>query len=95
MPKIECTTLGYVPDEGLATMRIPKDGWAIISQWLVDNGKDPEETVRSFAMQPDGSVSFQCGGGYNVTDTDILGGDGTGRTERKFNDETGYFVTRI
>lgn len=44
------------------------------------------ETARGYRINKRGLVTFKGGLGYNVIDTDLLGGDGTGRTHTAFND---------
>ena len=68
---------------GLRTIELtPQESWA------VDNflGGKLAETARSYRVNKRGLVTFKCGGGYDVIDADLLGGDGSGRTHREFQD---------
>ena len=59
--------------------------------WAVDNflGGKLAETARGYRVNKRGLVTFKCGVGYDVIDADLLGGDGTGRTHRRFQNESG------
>lgn len=64
-------------------------GTAVVA-WLTNNGRCPEDTVRSHSIVKSGHVRYNTGGGYDIIDMDILGGNGSGEARRTFEDETGH-----
>lgn len=89
---IVCERLSSNAD-GLQMMAMSASDWAVVEEWLRGRGREPADTVRAMTRREDGSVTFVTGIGYAVIDTDVLGGDGTGRTEEQFAVETGYRFT--
>ena len=69
---------------GLNYNKVPPEAASLITEWLESQGKKPEDTIRGYTPESDGSFVFAFGGGYDVRDKDILGGNGDGTTRPKF-----------
>ena len=63
---------------------------SIVVAWLTNNGRYPGDTVRSHDIVKSGHVRYTTGGGYDLIDMDVLGGNGSGEARRKFEAETGH-----
>lgn len=74
---------------GLRRWHIPKGDVFTIIHWLDHQGIPPESIPRNFRYHKSGSAGFSSGGGYDVIDKDLLGGNGSGDTRRKFERDTG------
>ena len=64
--------------------------WA--RDWLEGRGVKLEDVARRPRRNKAGRFTFACGVGYAVIDADLLGGNGSGETERAFNTETGRYI---
>lgn len=64
-----------------------EDVWTILSFLDHDTSK-----IRAFRRHKNGGFGFSTGGGYAIFDSDLLGGNGDGSAERRFENETGYQV---
>lgn len=70
------------PFSGIRRWRIaPKDVQVLLS-W---EGFDIDAVRGCQGVRADGSLWFTTGVGYAVFDADLLGGDGSGRAEERFN----------
>lgn len=67
----------------------------VIEQFLEKRGKSLEATAREFRPSPCGGFLWSHGMGYAIFDEDLLGGDGTGRTEDEFTAETGMHIKYV
>ena len=76
------------PHSGLQRWKISKTDAPIILDWL---GHDRSQ-IRSYRAHKDGGFGFSTGCGYAIFDSDLLGGNGDGTAERRFEQETGYQV---
>ena len=75
------------PTSGYMRWHVKPEDAGIIIHWLQDVKK-----IRSFREHKNGGFGFGTGCGYAIFDADLLGGNGDGTTERRFEDETGYQV---
>lgn len=84
------------PITGLRTIELDREATRIVIEWHAKHGRDVFDVARRPGMQrrltKRGRLAFKCGGGYAVIDADLLGGNGDGRAERAFNEETGYCI---
>jgi len=84
------------PTSGLRTIQLDREATRVVTEWHASHGRDVLDVARRPGMRPalprDGRLTFKCGVGYNVIDADLLGGNGDGRTEQQFQDETGYSI---
>lgn len=69
--------------------RIAKKDVAKLLEW---DGFDLSQVRGSRGIRKDGTLHFTTGGGYAIFDSDLLGGNGDGQAERRFENETGYTV---
>ena len=76
------------PMSGLRRYHISSEDALIILGWL---GYDMSQ-IRSYRGHKSGGFGFSTGCGYAIFDADLLGGNGDGTAERRFEDETGYQV---
>lgn len=76
------TTSGYM------RWHVSPEDAQIILDWL-DNDTSQ---IRAYRGHKNGGFGFGTGCGYAIIDADLLGGNGDGTTERRFEDETGYQV---
>lgn len=83
------------PTTGLRTITLNKEATRIVTEWHASHGRDVFDVARRPGMRRQlrkgGRLAFKCGGGYAIFDADLLGGNGDGRAERAFNDETGFY----
>jgi hypothetical protein len=99
MERITITEVYEDPMSGARIWEIDPEGADIIFDWLRSQGHEPEDVIREYADEysvmadvPAGHVQFVTGGGYAIFDADLLGGNGDGRAERKFEKETGHYL---
>lgn len=76
------------PLTGMRRYHVKPDDARIILDWL---GHDRSQ-VRSYRAHKSGGFGFSTGCGYAIFDADLLGGNGDGTAERRFEQETGYQV---
>lgn len=76
------------PASGMQRWKISKTDAPIILDWL----NHDVSKIRKYRAHKDGGFGFSTGGGYAIFSADLLGGDGGGSEERRFEDETGYQV---
>ena len=77
------------PSSGAMRWRIAKRDVPKLTAWA---GFDLARVRGSRGIRKDGTLHFTTGGGYAIFDADLLGGNGDGTTERRFQDETGFIV---
>lgn len=65
-----------------------EDAWTILSFLDHDTSK-----IRGYRSHKSGGFGFSTGCGYAIFDDDLLGGNGDGTAERRFEDETGYTIS--
>ena len=65
-----------------------EDAWTILSFLDHDTSK-----IRGYRRHKSGGFGFSTGCGYAIFDDDLLGGNGDGTAERRFEDETGYTIS--
>ena len=71
------------PHTGLRTFELSPIESQAVDTFL---GGKLAQTARGYRINKRGLATFKGGLGYAVIDTDLLGGDGTGRTHKAFND---------
>lgn len=78
---------------GLRTFELSREAYFIVSDWVRDEyGKELIDVARSGRFNKRGRFTFKCGIGYAVIAADLLGGTAGGEAERRFNDDTGYYL---
>lgn len=79
------------PMTGAQRWKVSPEAAFTIMSWLDgDTSK-----IRSYRAHKDGGFGFTTGIGYAIFDDDLLGGNGDGRTEKRFHEEYGvYLITR-
>ena len=77
---------------GLRTIELSYMAELYVTDWLAEQGIDIWDVARSIRRNKRGLLTFKCGVGYAVIDSDLLGGNGDGRTERRFNEDTGAYI---
>lgn len=80
------------PYTAMRTIELYPEAWEVVRDWLIHRGLEPKDVVRGYRVNVGGLVTFKCGVGYAVIDEDLLGGDGSGKHERKFQDDTDSFI---
>lgn len=80
------------PMTALRTVELSYAAEIAVTAWLESQGRDIWQTARSIRRNKKGRVTFKCGVGYAVVDNDLLGGNGDGRTERRFNDDSDSYI---
>lgn len=65
-----------------------EDAWTILS--FLDHGTSK---IRGYRSHKSGGFGFSTGCGYAIFDDDLLGGNGDGKAERRFEQETGYTIS--
>lgn len=80
------------PTSGLRTIELSREAEYAVRVWLNGRGVVLNDVARRGRRNTRGRFTFKCGGGYAVIDADLLGGNGDGRTERQFQDETGHYI---
>lgn len=73
------------PSSGIRTFELTPQESQAVDLFL---GGRLAETARSYRVNKRGLVTFKGGVGYDIIDSDLLGGDGTGRTYRAFTDHS-------
>ena len=80
---------------GLCRERVDRHSAPVIIEWIRSKGREPEDVIRGYSPARNGGFLWEHGGNYAVIDEDMLGGDGTGRTEDEFREATGtYFHSK-
>lgn len=77
------------PTSGMQRWKISKKDAPIILDWLDHD----VSKIRKYRVHKDGGFGFSTGCGYAIFSADLLGGDGDGTAERRFEDETGYTIS--
>lgn len=61
--------------------------YSLLEQWYKDQNLDMTENIRNYYEDAYGNyIYFTAGGGYEIFDADLLGGDGSGITQNAFDD---------
>lgn len=81
--------IGSDPETGDRVMELNPEASRTVRHWLEKQGVHPEDTIRGYRRLEGGTISFTVGCGYNVLDQDLLDGDGSGTSVRRFEAETG------
>ena len=76
------------PTSGRIRWHVKREDARIILDWLDDDFSK----IRAHRSHKSGGFGFSTGCGYAIFDADLLGGNGDGTTERRFEQETGYQV---
>ena len=71
------------PMSGVTRWRIPARSVKTLMEW---DGFDIARVRGCRGVRKDGTVHFTTGCGYAIFDADLLGGNGDGMAERRFND---------
>lgn len=79
----------FIPSSGETVTEVSKEDYETIRGWLAKEGR--EHDADHFTKTKDGNYTFRHGIGYDVVDTDILGGAGTGTTSSRFTADTGLY----
>lgn len=90
MTRIDIKVISENPTSGARRWEVPVNHVFTIESWLEGQGKTLGDAVRGIRYRKNGSFSFVTGGGYAIFDADLLGGNGDGRAESKFESDTGY-----
>ena len=77
---------------GSRTIELSYEAEFWVRDWLQGRGLELEDVARRPRRNKRGHFTFGCGIGYAVIDADLLGGNGSGETERAFNTETGRYI---
>lgn len=78
---------------GLRTLELSDRAWKVVRGWYESQGIEPSgETIRGFRVNAKGRVTFKAGVGYAVFDSDLLGGDGSGDAQNRFEDDTDAYL---
>ena len=77
---------------GGRTVELSHEAERVVRDWLEGRGVELEDVARRPRRNKAGRFTFACGVGYAVVDADLLGGNGSGETERAFNTETGRYI---
>ena len=77
---------------GLRTIELSYEAELWVRDWLEGRGMELEDVARRPRRNKRGRFTFACGVGYAVVDADLLGGNGSGETERAFNTDTGRYI---
>ena len=78
------------PMSGMTRWRIPARSVKTLMEW---EGFDIARVRGCRGVRKDGTIHFTTGGGYAIFDADLLGGNGDGMAERRFND-AGFVIRR-
>lgn len=73
---------------GAQRWELSQDAARVVFDWIRQQGQDPADVVRGMRWTQ-GRVRFTTGVGYSILDADLLGGDGSGQTLRRFTEDTG------
>ena len=71
------------PMSGAMRWRIPARSVKTLMEW---EGFDIDRVRGCRGVRKDGTIHFTTGCGYAIFDADLLGGNGDGMAERRFND---------
>ena len=71
------------PMSGAMRWRIPARSVKALMEW---EGFNIDHVRGCRGVRKDGTIHFTTGGGYAIFDADLLGGNGDGMAERRFND---------
>lgn len=85
------------PTSGAQRWELSSHARIVVEEWLKAQGKgNPRDLIRGYRYNSiRGTVRFTTGIGYAILDADLLGGDGSGAAERKFQDDTGYYLSCV
>lgn len=78
---------------GHRTIELPREADPIIEQWEQHIGKTFQHFARGGYRAANGRLRFHCGGGYDVINMGMLGGDGTSHTRQALEELTGHSFT--
>lgn len=81
------------PSSGLRRIEFSNDLLEKIKYFHEDILKkdfNPKKDIRGFRAGKENNFSFEAGGGYDITDTDLLGGRGTGKRRHVFESYLDY-----
>ena len=83
------------PTSGAQRWEMSKDMEQEVEAWLEEEyGQTIEETVRYY-RRTQGRVRFTTVIGYAILDADVLGGDGSGKAERKFQEDRNAVLVEV
>ena len=82
------------PTSGAQRWEMSKDMELEVAAWLAAQNKTIEETVRGY-RETQGRVRFTTGIGYSILDADVLGGDGSGKAERQFQEDRNAYLVQV
>lgn len=82
------------PTSGAQRWEMSKGMEQEVAAWLEEQGKTIEETVRGY-RETQGRVRFTTGIGYAILDADVLGGEGSGKAERRFEEERNVRLVQV
>lgn len=81
------------PMSGLRTLELSPQAEEATREWLLTRGITIEDVARRPRRNARGLFTIAGGVGYAVLDSDLLGGNADGTTERAFNRDTGHHFT--
>ena len=81
--EIRVNRVSVDPMSGAMRWRIPARSVKTLMEW---EGFNIDHVRGCRGVRKDGTIHFTTGGGYAIFDADLLGGNGDGMAERRFND---------
>ena len=79
---IRVSEVSVNPMSGVTRWRIPARDVKTLMEW---EGFNIDHVRGCRGVRKDGTIHFTTGGGYAIFDADLLGGNGDGMAERRFN----------
>lgn len=92
--KIQARVLRENPSDGMRTIAIDGSEARRLEALIYElTGISIFDTARNGKFNAHGQYTFRAGGGYNIFDADLLGGDGDGTRTRELAGATGIWFT--